>query len=74
MIRRRLLHEWVEALQLAWEHDGDGPVSGGGYARLRMPIGTPDEILSFIEGPGVTRVSRVVDLKKWFRFREKLDA
>jgi hypothetical protein len=29
----------------------------------RMPIGTSDEILSFIEGPGVIRVSRVVDLK-----------
>jgi hypothetical protein len=38
-----------------------------------MPIGTPDEILSFIEGPGVTSESHRVlsDLKKWFRFREK---
>ena len=60
VIRRRLLHEWVEALQLAWEHDGDGPVSREGYARLRMPIGTSDEILSFIEGSGVIRVVRVV--------------
>jgi hypothetical protein len=48
VIRRRLLHEWVEALQLAWEHGGDGPASGEGYARLRMPIGTPDDIPSHI--------------------------
>jgi hypothetical protein len=45
-----------------------------GQPRLCMPIGTSDEILSFIEGSGVIRVAGVVDLKKWLRFREKLDA
>ena len=58
MIRRRLLQEWVEALQLAWEHDGDGPVSGEGYARLRMPIGTLDDIPSHMRdcGPSESHV------------------
>jgi hypothetical protein len=71
VIRRCLLHEWVEALQLAWEHDGDGPVSGEGCERLRMPIGTLDDIPSPHSGLRPVRVPRVVRLGKWLRFREK---
>jgi hypothetical protein len=74
VIRGRLLHEWVEALQLAWEHGGGGPVSGGGYARLRMPIGTPDNIPSHIRDCGPSEsvgVPRVVQLRKWLGFRKK---
>jgi hypothetical protein len=38
-----------------------------------MPIGTPDEILSFIEGSGVIRVSRVVVLKKIVPISRKVE-
>jgi hypothetical protein len=59
----KALHEWVEALQLAWEHDGGGHMSGEGYARLNMPIGTPDEIPSHIRDCGPSESHVLFSLK-----------
>jgi hypothetical protein len=43
VIRMHLLHEWVEALQLAWAHVGDGPVSGEGHMHIMHVSVCPSE-------------------------------